>query len=515
MLKRNDTPIQDRVATANSVYMLLTSVGYHVTNATQPVMVTIPRIAGDFGNYASTWSALFRGYKYSMAASKLGLNLETEINLENVPQEYRALLKTMQDRNLLDQGMEEDGAFNRFNTGFERLNQVSDVVGTLTSKLYNVAKFVEAQNRISAAVAAYDLARANPSKMRAMKMTPEQYATTVVEDTQGDFSQLDAPLLIKALPKVMTQYRKYQLLMAWHYTNAAKQALAGETPEVKAAGKRILAYSLTHAAIAGGITGVPLVSLAFYAAMFMFGDEEEPQDLERWIKENIDDGAFGTALSRGAFSTFGLDLSTKLGQDKIFSVLPFADIKPGEDSAKDIIAAMAGPAASTGINFFKSAEYAMQGDVLKSIEYGMPKGIRSVAESYRLATEGMTTRAGTVVVDPREFDLSSLLINAMGLPSTQVNQLKWTKGQQYELEQYFSKQSSKIRKQYIDATRSRDRDAQAELRAEFKELQKAKVRVRPFFNNVPGVLQPQSLMTLLKAPLQRRKLELKEQRKLK
>jgi hypothetical protein len=364
------------------------------------------------------------------------------------------------------------------------------------------------------------LARANPTKLRAMKMTPEQYATSVVEDTQGDFSQLDAPLLIKSLPKVVTQYRKYQLLMAWHYSNAAKQALAGETPEMKIAGGRILAYSLTHAAIAGGITGVPLVSLAFHAAMFIsnaLGDDEEnePKDLERWIKENIDDGAFGTALSRGAFSTFGLDLSTKLGQDKIFSALPFADIKPGEDSAKDIIAAIAGPAASTGINFFKSAEYAAQGDVLKSIEYGMPKGIRSVAESYRLATEGMTTKAGTVVVDPREFDLSSLLINAMGLPSTQVNELKWTKGQQYELEQYFSKQSSKIRKQYIEATRGRDRDAQAELRDEFKELQKAKKRVRPFFNNVPGVLQPQSLMTLLKAPLQRRKLEIKEQRKLK
>jgi hypothetical protein len=118
MLKQNDTPIQDRVATANSVYMLLTSVGYHVTNATQPAMVTVPRIAGDFGNYGATWSALFRGYKYSLAASQLGLNLETEINLEKVPQEYRQLLKTMQDRNLLDQGMEEDGAFTRFNTGF-------------------------------------------------------------------------------------------------------------------------------------------------------------------------------------------------------------------------------------------------------------------------------------------------------------------------------------------------------------------------------------------------------------
>ena len=78
-----------------------------------------------------------------------------------------------------------------------------------------------------------------------MKMTPQQYAISVVEDTQGDFSQLDAPLLIKALPKIMTQYRKYQLLMAWHYTNAFKQAFRGETPEIRAAGKRVLGYFIS------------------------------------------------------------------------------------------------------------------------------------------------------------------------------------------------------------------------------------------------------------------------------
>ena len=39
--------------------------------------------------------------------------------------------------------------------------------------------------------------------------------------------------------------------------------------------------------------------------------------MERWIKANIDDGMLGTILSRGIFTTFGLDLSTKLNQSKI------------------------------------------------------------------------------------------------------------------------------------------------------------------------------------------------------
>ena len=511
-LTRNETPIQDQITTMNSVYMLLTSVGYHLTNATQPMMVSVPRIAGDFGNYGNAWSAMFRGYKYSRAAAKIGLNMETEIDLEKVPQEYRALLKNLQDRNLIDQGMEEDGSFDRFNTGFEALNRASDVLGTVTSKLYNVAKFVEAQNRISTAVAAYDVARANPTKLAAMRMTPEQYATAVVEDTQGNFSQLDAPLLIKSLPKVITQYRKYQLLMAWHYASAYKQVRWG-SPEEKAAGARILAYSIGHAAMGAGATGVPLLTTAFWLATFL-GDEDEPQDLERFIKEKIDDGAFGQALSRGVFSTFGLDLSTKLNQAKIFHPLPYVDFEAGEEGARNIIMGAVGPAGTTGVNFFRAAEYYGQGDLLKGIEYSMPKGIRSVAESYRLATDGMTTKSGTIVVDPRELDVGSLLINAMGLPASEINRLKWTKGQQYELEQYFNKESGKIRKKYIEATRNRDRDGQAEMRQEFRDLQKAKDRVRPFFNDAPGALKRQNISTLLRAPRAKDKLERREQEKL-
>jgi len=53
-----------------------------------------------------------------------------------------------------------------------------------------------------------------------------------------------------------------------------------------------------------------------------------------------------------------------------------------------------------------------------------------------------------------------------------------------------------------------------ELREEFRELQKAKDRVRPFFNDTPGVLRRQSVSTLIKAPRERLKREKREQQKL-
>jgi hypothetical protein len=523
ILTRSDTPIQDRIATANSVYMLLTSAGYHLTNATQPTMVTVPRIAGDFNDYSGTWSALFRGYKVALSASKIGLNLETEISFDKVPVKYHSLLKELQDRQILDQGMEEDGAFDRFNTGWEGLNKASDVLGTITRKLYNAAKFVESQNRISSAIAAYDMALSNPTAnpSKTLNNSPEgraqQYAIDVVEDTQGNFSELDAPLLIKQLSsvKLAVQYRKYQLLMAWHYTNAFNEAFRSETKETKAAGKRVLGYSLVHAAMGAGAVGVPGSSLAFWVATLLMGGEEEPKDLERWIKENIDDGLLGDVLSKGVFTTIGLDLTTKLSQDKIMSPLPYVDLTPGASGASDLVMGLAGPFGTTATNFFRSWEYFAQGDMLKGVEYLVPKGIRTAVESYRLGTEGLTTKSGVTLVDPTQFDVKSLLINALGLPATEINRVKWTRGQQYELEQYFSTASSRIRKDYIEATKARDRDGQAAAREAFRENEKAKDRVRPFFNNTRGVLARQSMSVLMKAPRNRSRLERREQNKLK
>ena len=514
-IMRTLTGVSDRLAAANSVYMLTSSVGYHLTNATQPAMVTIPRIAGDFNNYTGAWNALFKGYRIASAAVGMQSNLQTNISLDKVPSEYQKMLENLQLRQLLDVGMDEDLAeFDRINTGFEPLNKTADFLGKVTHKLYQVARFVEAVNRISAAVAAFDVATKNPKQLAQLKMTPQEYATSVVEDTQGNFSRLDAPLLIKVAPKLTVQYRKYQLLMAWHYSKAFKQTFKGETPETKAIGRRTLGYSIAHAALGAGATGIPLLSTAFWLTTFI-GDEDEPDDLERFIKRHVDDDKLATALSRGVFSSFGVDLSTKLNQAKIFHPLPYVDYQTGESGAKDIFFnALAGPSGTTAVNFYRAHEYLTQGDTMKGIEYMVPKGIRSAMESYRLATEGYTMRNGDVVVDPRELDTASLLLNGLGIPATEIQEVKWTRGQQYELEQYFSKESGKLRKAYIKANKARDRQEMKNLREEWRELQEAKKRVRPFFNNARGVLERQPVSDLLKAPREQRKREKKARQKI-
>ena len=69
-------------------------------------------------------------------------------------------------------------------------------------------------------------------------------------------------------------------------------------------------------------------------------------------------------------------------------------------------------------------KYMNKGDPMKALEYAAPKGIRSMLESVRLGTEGYSLSNGTVVMDPREFDISSLMLNSLGLPATEIQKNK-------------------------------------------------------------------------------------------
>jgi hypothetical protein len=133
----------------------------------------------------------------------------------------------------------------------------------------------------------------------------------------------------------------------------------------------------------------------------------------------------------------------------------------------------------------------------------LPKGVRSYLETYRYATRGYETRDKTKITDPTSFNVVDFLTNVVGLPSTDINQIKWTRGQQVEITQWFSKRTSAITRGYLAAYDARDRKAQAKYRDEFRELQKAKDRVRPLFKGSMRVLTRSPVSDLIKAPRNR------------
>ena len=507
--------LSSRVMAVNTLYMLTSSVGYHMQNASQ-TMIAAGKLAGDFGGYVGAWNHLLNGYKVArqgvdgsivkQAATVLTLGTvdfsnTLDINIKAFPVRYQALISKMDKAQLADVGLQAElGQFSKFNTGIKSVDNASEFASKMGHRLHQAARYVEAYNRIASAVAAYDMAEKNPQKVRRLyDMDTTEYALSVVQDTQGNFSRLDAPSLIKSLPRVMTQYRKYQIMMAWLYANGIKRATKGETPEIRWAAKRMLAYQLAQAGVVAGAVGLPGVNFVAGLVMAMAGgDDDEPKDLERWIKESLpEDDFLATMLSKGLPASLGLDASTKLSQATIFSPAPYVETSPGDGNWMRSAAQLVfGPTATHLNSIDRAADFSKRGNDFRMFETLMPKGIKSWMEAWRYTTEGYTAMNGNVAVRPDSFNIADALFTGLGLATTNVQSIKWTRGQQYEITEWFGDQTGRLKREYQAAASADERQA---VRRQWRDLQDAKDRVRPFFGDSRKVLRRAPISGLIKS----------------
>ena len=506
----------------NSVYMLTSSIGYFIQNSVQS-MYGMTMISGDmgFGKTPSTLKAMNDGYRVASKVintsvarqlrnvATLGLwgkDSTVKLNIDEAPPEMRDMLETLQKRGLLDVGIVDDVTFDGSDgTG----NTLTEAYREMTHRLYQSARHVEAMNRISTAVAAFKMAQKNPKVMKRMGLSPMEYAIRVVQDTQGNFTSLDSPALFD-IPgtKIPLQFRKYQAQMAWMHIDAFQQAFGDADPAMKAAGFRKLSLMMAATSIVGGLAALPgasVISWVIQMAMSELAgedDEMEPnKDTERWIRENVDDEGLATLLSRGVPAFLGFDMSQKTTLNDLF--MPWDNRFVRFDSEEGGALAMAaqiifGPTGTTFNNITNIVDFLDRGDLWRAAEYAMPRGLRSYMETLRYANEGYQTRSELTVSKADNFNLWDLMTNATGMPSTKVNKLKWTIGQQYEIKEHFTSESTRIRREYLQANRERDRAKQKQLRLEFRKLQDAKDKVRPFFNNSYQVLKRQSVADLIR-----------------
>lgn len=538
--------IQDRVATFNTVHMLTTNIGYHVQNFTQ-VLIGINKLTGDFNSYTQSWKYMFKGLKTANNAIKGGgffrqlstvataglIDVKNNIEIDNtdasMPREYQELVRTLEQYGIADVGIQEDmRQFNRFDTGFGPLNALTDKFAGMVHRNFQVARYVEVHNRLGTAIAAFEMAKRNPRILKNYNMTsPIEYAVSAVQRTQGAFNGLDAPLAFKKMPKLTLQYRKYQVMMVWNYIRAAQQAYENETPGDRAMGLRTLGVTLAHAGITSGIRGLPWAGPIVALSMMRFGDEEDdiPDEakaaggydewLEQYIRDNVEDERVADLLTRGVPAFFGIDMSSKIGHQNLFAFQPYSDLEITREGVPSyIFDVVAGPTASTIRQGIKGYEKFKSGDYMQMVEAALPKGQRQMLESYRLSTEGMTFKNGEEMLDPRSIDMTSLLVNALGIPSNEISKLRWTRGQQFELKKYFTERTGELNDAYHRAYRKKDREKMNSLKDEWRELQKAKRRVRPFFNGEPSALKPAPLSNLMRLPMQRRRQASRNRRQL-
>jgi hypothetical protein len=494
-LEHKETPIQDRVMALTSAWQLATSPAYHITNALQGVMVTVPRLAADFGNYARAWHHMMEGYR-----TLAHVGLTGELDLNKVRQAgLREALQRAADMGVLDVGMDSDlTQFEATRTGVGAVDKTTAVARRAMFLLRKISRKVEVWNRVSSATAAYNMALENGNTVA----EAQDYAVRVLQTTQGDFSRTNAPLILKKLPKVMTQYKKYQFMMGALYVKAAHDAFRGETAEIRAIGRRMLAFKLFHASVGAGVLGLPLMNVVGLVLGAAFGDDDEPFDLERSLRDAIGDDDLANLVLHGPLNMIGLDMSAKLGEDKIFSIAPFSELKldSSKGVAKTAFDIMAGPSGSQMGRFGNGVGYFEKGDYYRGLESFMPKGFADAMKAFRVANDGYTLNNGDVMFAPDEIGGFATTLNFFGLPTTSLKRMDWLRGQQYELTQFYTDRSREIQRDYKRAVAEGDTEAMSELRQAWMDLQDGKDRVRGVFNGSHDALRRQPLSTLLRYP---------------
>jgi hypothetical protein len=192
----------------------------------------------------------------------------------------------------------------------------------------------------------------------------------------------------------------------------------GERARAAAALAGITVMNTLSAGIIGGLMIEPL-RLVRAIWNVMYGDDDEPDDMnsavESWATEITGNEKLGQALSRGAWNLLGVDLSSRMGLDRMLLFDPPEQMS--EDEGYKMIAQALGPIPSMfvqkGVAAYKSAVY--KGDPLGAIMDLVPvRAFQDARKSWEIMNRGVTTTGGATVVDPSEFNAAEGIVRALG-----------------------------------------------------------------------------------------------------
>lgn len=483
-LEYKPSPFIEKAMKTASVWMLLTSPAHYVVNMTQPYVVSLPVMSGRHG-YARAAAALFKAYQELLPLLKGG-KLHAD-DYAHLPADVREAVNRLTDRGFIDISLERE--LGESNTGaFDK------IVG----KLRGASETVEKINRLSTAIAALRLEReANPN---AGMDSHVAYAGKIINDTHGDYSGFNAPRVMRGgVGRLMTQFRKYQLIQISMYTRLLHEAFKGATPNEKFAARKALGFSLGHMAILGGALGMPGAQMIGAILRQVFGDDDEPDNPELTLRKMIGDETTADLLLKGVPKLMGVDLSGRLGAGGMLSVLPYADASLDRKGYESMVMGALGPFLGGMMpNIADGAGKLAKGQFYEGLTKMMPKGFADAYKAAHLATEGMTQKNGDQIMKPEEVSLVDAAFQAMGLPTNTLTDRSFRANAKYELDSFYKDKMGGLKRKYVEAYREGDAGAMQDVREEWMRLDAARKS---------NGYKPAGLQELMKAPAEAKKRE--------
>lgn len=457
-------------------YMHLASASYSMINAAQVPMIAYPYLSAKYGLKNAT-NALKDQWGFT---GKAALEELIESNgtwkrlpdqlfgkvMEALKHKQRSDGKTSGEIEMLQELMNRqiiDATFIqeifRAGSGATQLESTTAIVAAVqdaTRGLSNMSRgmpqLVEQLNRVSVALATYQLERnklANNKNMGAevKHQRAIEAAWTAVDQTQLDYSQMNRPLLFRKAPmgRVLFMFAMYSqgiasLLIKNAHTAAVvpiKKALGSKDPRVRAIGaaeikearKVLMGLATTHT-LAAGTLGATIWPVKFLIESFMraFGDDDEwnYKDATRNFYYDAFVGQFGhegaqkisDVLAKGLPRALGIDVHGRMGlntlrfQDKYdYSATP-------QEEATTALIQLGGPVLSYFMQTVPNARKQIsEGRLLAGLATASPKAVRDLYKAINRELEGIKDYQGHEIIEADKFNMYDAVVTGIGFRS--------------------------------------------------------------------------------------------------
>jgi hypothetical protein len=405
-----------RVLTASFTSHLL-SPAYSIINGLQPAMLTLPQLSARYG-VARASHMMIKAYNdigaMNVARGGMAATFHAVRRPNDAPSSYisdiKSRLKEQRERDLIDYLVIVGSIDPDAGLEVSRLAEASKGVQGQVDKglhwLQGVARAmprsVETINRSVSALAAYRMEYERTGDHDAAVL----YAQETTNMTQGLYSHTNAPTIFNhPLGRLTLQFKKYGQLIYGMIGHNIGKAIRNVEPGDRAEALRTLAFiGATHVALAGalGLPTEPIKWLVMGANMAGVTDLtwSDVENAQRRMASNWLGTGLGEIATRGLPRVFGLDLSSRVGLNDVFTFGEPKTEKP-EDVWAYLGQLVGGAPGSVIMDTLEGSRDIWAGNFVEGLEKAIPaKIITDGIKAYRVTMEGKKSAAGYQTFEP-------------------------------------------------------------------------------------------------------------------
>lgn len=375
-------------------------------NTTQTWMVGLPVLGAKYGFTESAKALL----KASMDFMKGGFHVDKTLT---DPKE-KAAFEEFRRRGLIEKTLAHDLA--GVSEGGLNYSSTMHKVMTYVSFFFHHA---ERYNREVTAMAAFRLAR------KAGEAEPVDVAEELTLDSHFDYSNAErARFMQNDAAKVLLLFRQHSLNMTYRLLRDTNNAMRGESEEVKRLARRQLTGILGMTGLFAGTAGLPFMYFgADVIGSAIFGDEDEPWEFEaefrNYLADHIGETAAHAVVHGVADVATGATISSRIGLNNLWFREADATLE-GRGLVQYYTEQMLGPIAGMAFSAGTAWDIGKKGQLLRGIEYALPKVLKDSLRGLRYIDEGVTNIRGDALVN----DTSGLeeFYQIMGFTPTRISE---------------------------------------------------------------------------------------------